>query len=104
MDELNEEAERFKNMLTGSDQDQFAATKLDDMSEELLFIQSQRDATKEMMSMNRLQLFMDNMTDFGDTLIDLDFPEAKQVMAYVWGSVRYLLKVCMKVCVVSFHT
>ncbi|KAJ4180923.1 hypothetical protein NW755_011458 [Fusarium falciforme] len=92
MNELNEEAERFKNMLTGSDQDQFAATKLDDMSAELLFIQSQRDATKEMMSMNRLQLFMDNMTDFGDTLVDLDFPEAKQVMAYVWGSVRYLLK------------
>ncbi|KAJ4313266.1 hypothetical protein N0V84_009494 [Fusarium piperis] len=32
------------------------------------------------------------MTDFEDTLVDLEFPEAKQVMAYVWGPLRYLLK------------
>ncbi|KAM6519204.1 hypothetical protein FALCPG4_012851 [Fusarium falciforme] len=92
MDELNKEAERFKSLLTGSDQDQFAATRLDDMSQELRVIQSQRDATKEMINMNRLQLFLDNMADFEETLVDLSFPEAKLVMAYVWGSVRYLLK------------
>ena len=104
MDELSEEAKRFQSQLIGSDPEQFAATKLDDLSQDLLIIQSQRDATKEMMSMNRLQLFMDYMTDFEDTLIELGFQEAKQVMSYVWGSVRYLLKVCAMVSGAPFHT
>ncbi|KAL2681201.1 hypothetical protein Neosp_008808 [[Neocosmospora] mangrovei] len=92
MDGLNEEAERFKSELRGSDQDRFGTTSLRHMSEELRRIQCQRDATKEMISMNRMQLFIDNMTDFEETLVALEFAEAKQVMAYVWGSIRHLLE------------
>ncbi|KAM0421485.1 hypothetical protein ACHAPT_010658 [Fusarium lateritium] len=94
MDELNQEAERFKSILTASDQEHFPLTKLDDMLHELSRIQSKRDDTKEMINMNRLQLFKDGMIDFEDTLVAIGFAEAKQVMAYVWASMRYLFEVC----------
>lgn len=92
MDRLKEEAERFRNLLNASDKEPFSLTRLADLKRDLDNIQTQRVDTKEMISMNRLQLFLDGMIDFERTLIAVGFSEAKQVMAYLWASVRFLLK------------
>ncbi|RSL99877.1 hypothetical protein CDV31_012011 [Fusarium ambrosium] len=92
MDRLEDEAESFRNMLNPSDREPFALTRLADMQMELHSIQTQRVDTKEMICMKRLQLFLDSMVDFEKTLVAIGFSEAKQAMAYLWASVRFLLK------------
>jgi soluble cytochrome b562 len=94
MDRLAEIAEKFGNSLKPHDKEQFESSTLEDMQTDLSDIQSKQDRTKTMMNMNRIKKFMSGMEDLAKALAAINVRDAGRAMAYVWGSIRFLLKVC----------
>lgn len=87
--------EKFEAMLRPSDKQIFQSGSFEDVQRELFVIQSQRDKTKSMMNMNRIRDFLNRMEELKEYLELAEAGEAGQAMAYIWGSVRFLLKVCI---------
>ncbi|VUC29298.1 unnamed protein product [Clonostachys rosea] len=92
MDRLAEIAERFRDSLKPHDKEQFESSTLEDMQMELSDIQSKQDQTKTLMNMNRIEKFLSGMEDLEKALTAINARDSQHAMAYVWGSIRFLLK------------
>jgi hypothetical protein len=95
MDELLVLAYQFEkwDRLKGPDKNFFESSSYDDVQRDVNLIQSQRETTKKMMNMKRMHAFLAAMEHFEKVLTTAGFQHVPKVMAYVWGPVRFLLKV-----------
>ena len=95
LDELVRIAEGFETwaVLKPRDKVSFASSSREDVIQELGVIQAQRDMTKTMMDMTRIQPFLTGIHHLEKVLNALGFQHTAKVMSYVWGPVRYLVKV-----------
>lgn len=93
MERLNALAGEFRQSLKEHHEETFLETTKEDMGKEIRDIQTLRDATHNMINMNRLKMFLEGMDELEKVLIFLEFPGASSVMSNVWGTVRFLLKV-----------
>jgi len=95
LDDLLAAAEDFAawDLLKAQDKDLFESSGYENVLEDINVIQSKRESTMKMMNMRRIQPFLTGMAHFEKVLRTLAFPHTAMVMAYVWGPVRYLLKV-----------
>jgi hypothetical protein len=94
MGRLAEIAEKFGDSLKPHHKEQFENSTLEDMQTELSDIQSKQDQTKTLMNMNRIEKFLSGMEDLSKALTAINNRDAGHAMAYVWGSIRFLLRVC----------
>ena len=95
MDELLVLAEKFGSwdLLKSQDKDFFESSSYEDVRQDMNVIQSHREITKTLMNMKRIQPFLTGMVHLEKVLATIRFQHTVRVMAYVWGPVRYLLKV-----------
>ncbi|CAH0027137.1 unnamed protein product [Clonostachys rhizophaga] len=93
MDRLAEIAEKFGDSLKPHHKEQFETSTLEDMQTELSDIQSKQDQTKTLMNMNRIEKFLSGMEDLSKALTAVNNRDVGHAMAYVWGSIRFLLRV-----------
>jgi len=93
LERLNALAGEFRQSLKEHHEETFLETTKEDMGKEIRDIQTLRDATHNMINMNRLRMFLEGMDELEKVLIFLEFPGASSVMSNVWGTVRFLLKV-----------
>src|SRR5947209_5530945 len=105
MDELLDLAEDFGawGLLKAQDKESFELSSYEDVQHDMNIIQSQREMTKTMMNMKRLHSFLTGMAHLEKVLATIGFQHTAKVMAYVWGPVRFLLKVhaCPLFCTIS---
>ncbi|KAH7110714.1 hypothetical protein EDB81DRAFT_831516 [Dactylonectria macrodidyma] len=94
MDELLVLAEHFEtwDLLKSQDKEFFASSSYENVHQDINVIQSQREITKTMMNMKRIQSFLAGMAHLEKVLAAIGFQHTAKVMAYVWGPVRFLLK------------
>jgi UDP-N-acetylglucosamine:LPS N-acetylglucosamine transferase len=97
MDELLVLAEEFVTweLLKSQDKEFFESSNYEAACHDIGVIQSQREITKTMMNMKRISPFLTGMAHLEKVLAAIKFQHTIKVMAYVWGPVRYLLKVCL---------
>jgi hypothetical protein len=95
LDELLVLAENFGkwDLLKPQDKDFFETSSYKDVLGDINAIQSQREITKTMMNMTRIRPFLNGMAHLEKALTTIRFQHTAKVMAYVWGPVRFLLKV-----------
>jgi hypothetical protein len=86
-------AREFLNTLRPQDVELFESSSYDDVLRDVNDIQSQRELTKTMINMKRIHPFLIDMANLENVLVAIEFQQASHVMACVWGSVRFLLKV-----------
>jgi hypothetical protein len=82
-----------KDDLRLQDKELFELSSYEDALKDINDIQSQREATKKMMNMKRMHPFLIGMANLEKVLVAIKFQQAPKVMACVWGSIRFLLKV-----------
>ncbi|KAM5366412.1 hypothetical protein ACJZ2D_010522 [Fusarium nematophilum] len=82
----------YKLKLEPDDQENFATTTLQCMKRAISNIQSQKDETGTMMNMNRMAVFLDRIDELEKALLAVNLPEPGRFMAYIWGTVRFLLE------------
>jgi hypothetical protein len=87
------------DLLKSQDKEFFESSGYEDVQRDLNVIQSQREITKTMMNMRRMRPFVDGMAHLEKVLASIGFQHTAKVMAYVWGPVRFLLKVLYCACV-----
>ena len=99
MEELLGLSKRFgdSDILNPQDKELFESSGLEEVKQDINAIQSLQEMTQTMMNMTRLDPFLTGMTHFERALVAVGFQETQQVMAYVWGPVRFLFKV------ITFH-
>ena len=95
MDELLVLAENFGtwDLLKSQDKELFESSRYADVQQDINVIQSQREITKTMMNMKRIHPFLTGMAHLEKVLATIRFQHTTKVMAYVWGPVRFFLKV-----------
>ena len=95
MGELLALAENFEtwDLLKSQDKEFFESSSYEAVQQDINAIQSQREITKTMMNMNRIHPFLAGMAHLEKVLATIRFQQTEKVMTYVWGPVRYLLKV-----------
>jgi len=95
MDELLVLAENFGtwDLLKSQDKELFDSSGYEDVQQDMNVIQSQREITMTMMNMKRLHPFLTGMAHLEKVLAAIRFQHTAKVMAYVWGPVRFFLKV-----------
>ena len=81
----------FKKRLTQKELEDFQFTTLEDVWQEAARIQSIQETSKTMMNMTRIQSFLEAMDQFGQ-IIEV-FLNTSDVLAFVWGPIKFLLKV-----------
>ncbi|KAI8290726.1 hypothetical protein K4K60_004578 [Colletotrichum sp. SAR11_57] len=86
------EAENFKATLNTKDAEDFEDSSFDLVRRELFSLQTQQQATKNLMNMKRLQRFLDGMAALQQVLTELEFQEVDSIMACIWGPMRFFLK------------
>ncbi|KAH8889023.1 hypothetical protein GQ53DRAFT_723812 [Thozetella sp. PMI_491] len=94
LDEMLVLVERFSSwdMLKHQDKELFESSSLEDLQRDINAIQSQQEITQTLMNLTRIEPFLTGMTHFEKALIAVGFQHTSKAMAYVWGPVRYLLK------------
>ena len=90
------------DLLKPQDKKLFESSSYEDVQQDLNVIQSQRVMTETMMNMKRLQPFLTCMAHLEKVLYTIRFQHTAKVMGYVWGPVRFLLKV--RPCAISIPT
>ncbi|KAL6904141.1 hypothetical protein GGI43DRAFT_421611 [Trichoderma evansii] len=85
-------ATEFRKALRPQDKDAFESSSYDDVLQDVNDIQSQRELTKTMINMKRIEPFLTGMINLEKVLVAIKFEEALDSMACVWGSIRFLLK------------
>jgi len=95
LDELLVLADDFRTWdhLKSQDKEFFESSTYEGVQQDLNVIQSQRQTTRTMMNMKRIHSFLTGMEHLEKVLSALRFQHPAKVMAYVWGPVRFLLKV-----------
>lgn len=95
LDELLDLAETFGtwDRLKSQDREFFELSSYETVQHDLSVIQSQRQTTRTMMNMKRIHSFLTGMAHLEQVLAAIRFQHSTKVMAYVWGPVRFLLKV-----------
>ncbi len=95
LDELLDLADTFGtwDRLKPQDKEFFESSSYEDVQQDLSTIQSQRQTTRTMMNMKRIHDFLTGMAHLERVLAAIKFRHSAKVMAYVWGPVRFLLKV-----------
>lgn len=95
MEALRTAAEEFASwdMLKAQHNDTFKCTCLKDVQNEIGLIQSQQLATRTMMNLRRVERFLKGMEHLEAVLVTLSPQDTPMIMAYIWGPIRYLLKV-----------
>lgn len=91
--ELLKIAREFRKALRPQDKDAFESSSHDDVLRDVNDIQSQRVLTRTMINMKRMEPFLMGMMNLEKVLVAIKFQQASDVMACVWGSIRFLLKV-----------
>lgn len=91
--ELLKTAREFLKALRPQDKDLFESSSYDDVLQDVNEIQSQRELTKTMINMKRIHPFLMGMAGLEKVFVAIKFQQASEVMACVWGSIRFLLKV-----------
>lgn len=81
------------DLLKRPDKNLFETSRYQDLQQDLVDIQSQREITRAMMNMTRIQPFLTRMAHLEKVLHTIEFQDTAKVMGYVWGPVRFLLKV-----------
>lgn len=79
--------------LKSQDKEFFESSNYEGVQQDLNVIQSQRQTTQTMMNMKRIHSFLTGMAHLEKVLAAIRFQHSAKVMAYVWGPVRFLLKV-----------
>ncbi len=95
MDELLVLTENFGD-LKSQDKEFFESSSYEDVQQDVAAIQSHQEITKTMMNMKRIQPFLTGMAHLEKVLATIRFHHTAKVMGYVWGPVRFLLKVRMR--------
>jgi hypothetical protein len=95
MDDLVLLADQFGSweLLKPQDRRLFELSDYENVQQDLGLIQSQRETARTMMNMRRIHPFLEGMAHFEKLLVALDFQHTAKVMTYIWGPVRFLLKV-----------
>lgn len=91
--ELLKIAREFRKTLRPQDKETFETSSYNDVLQDVNDIQSQRELTKTMINMKRIQPFLIGMVNLEKILVAIKFQQVSDVMACVWGSIRFLLKV-----------
>ncbi|KAI8191410.1 Gastrula zinc finger protein XlCGF8.2DB [Colletotrichum sp. SAR 10_65] len=91
-DSLAKAARKFKAILNTKDAEEFEESRKKVVCEELNLLQTQQQATRNLMNMKRLQRFLDGMGDLQTVLEKLDFQAVDSVMACIWGPIRFFFK------------
>ncbi|KAL3298050.1 zinc finger protein [Colletotrichum asianum] len=86
------EAENFKATLNTKDAEDFENSSFDLVRRELFSLQTQQQATKNLMNMKRLQRFLDGMAALQQVLTELEFQGVDSIMACIWGPMRFFFK------------
>ncbi|KAF4808325.1 E3 SUMO-protein ligase EGR2 [Colletotrichum siamense] len=86
------EAKNFKATLNTKDAEDFENSSFDLVRRELFSLQTQQQATKNLMNMKRLQRFLDGMAALQQVLTELEFQEVGSIMACIWGPMRFFFK------------
>ncbi|KAK4043437.1 hypothetical protein C8A01DRAFT_43566 [Parachaetomium inaequale] len=94
LDELLDLAETFETWdhLKFQDKELFESSSYEAVQQDLNVIQSQRQTTRTMMNMKRIHSFLTGMAHLEKVLAAIRFQHSAKAMAYVWGPVRFLLK------------
>lgn len=97
-DRMRDLLEVFKESLTPREENQFRNTTVESAKSEIHSIQHDRETLKTMMGMKRLERFITLMENLDRTLDKSSlFPDAGErgeFMAFIWGPMVFLLKVC----------
>ncbi|SPO04663.1 uncharacterized protein DNG_07348 [Cephalotrichum gorgonifer] len=92
MDRLEGLSEAFGKGLKPTDREKFISCTFNDMSRQIGDIQSMQNRGRTIMNMNRIRLFLTGMQELDKILTVLKIEHRKLAMAYIWGSIQYLLK------------
>ncbi|TQN64264.1 C2H2 finger domain transcription factor crzA, partial [Colletotrichum shisoi] len=90
---LTQSVDEFKALLDTNHVWDFEKATSRDVYWDLQAIQFQRQEKRTMMNLGRIQMFLDGMDGLQDALEELEPSKAASIMAYVWGPMRFLLKV-----------
>lgn len=82
---------KWKARLSPKNLQGFPNSTYEDLLQEMKRIQSEQERSKEMMNMFRLQAFLQTMTEFGK-VIEV-FLNCSDMLAFIWGPVKFLLQV-----------
>lgn len=91
--ELLKIAREFLKALRPQDMEAFESSSYGDVLQDVNDIQSQRELTKTMINMKRIHPFLTGMASLEKVFVVINFQQVSSVMACVWGSIRFLLKV-----------
>lgn len=91
--ELLKIAREFLGTLRPQDKEFFESSSYSDVLQDVNDVQSQRELTRTMINMKRIHPFLIGMASLENILAAINFSQASNVMACVWGSIRFLLKV-----------
>lgn len=86
-------AREFLKTLRPLDKETFESSSYDDVLKDVNDIQSQRELTKKMINMKRIHPFLIGMASLEKVLVAIKFQQTSDVMACIWGSIRFFLKV-----------
>ena len=81
------------DLLKRPDKNFFETSSYEDLQQDIVDIQSRREIMRAMMNMTRLQPFLTGMAHLEKVLHTIGFQHTAKAMGYVWGPVRFLLKV-----------
>ncbi|PON27159.1 hypothetical protein TGAM01_v204108 [Trichoderma gamsii] len=90
--ELLKIAREFLGTLRPQDKEFFESSSYSDVLQDVNDVQSQRELTRTMINMKRIHPFLIGMASLENILAAINFSQASNVMACVWGSIRFLLK------------
>ncbi|UKZ66311.1 uncharacterized protein TrAtP1_007486 [Trichoderma atroviride] len=85
-------AREFSTTLRPQDKEFFESSSYGHVLQDVNDVQSQRELTKTMINMKRIHPFLTGMASLEKVFIAINFPQVSNVMACVWGSIRFLLK------------
>ncbi|OHX00973.1 putative zinc finger protein [Colletotrichum incanum] len=90
-DALTQSAGEFKALLNTKHVVDFERATSHGVYRDLHTIQSHQQEKRTMMNLSRIQMFLDGMDGLQEVLEELEPNKAENIMAYVWGSMRFLL-------------
>ncbi|TDZ18863.1 Early growth response protein 1 [Colletotrichum orbiculare MAFF 240422] len=89
---LVEAARKFKAALDPKHAQDFEESTRALVCGDLRLLQAQQQETNALMNLRRVQMFLDGVTSLQTVLTELGFPEVGEVMACIWGPMRFLFK------------
>lgn len=85
---LNRAIEKFRQSLTDEQKQLFVASSLDNVKDEIQYIQGRYGSTKKLRRLNRLSKFLEAMAQI-EQLVQI-FLNVSEVVAFVWVRMAFL--------------